>query len=1543
MISNNLIITAMKMLGKNLRLIVLFGLCLLSNAMLAQNKPDLGEIAPAGALTIAPISPVGYTQPAVPKLNFTRVWNPQIPITDANNVDESTSVNDNLQATSYIDGFGNSLQSISRYAVTPTHHGISFQDTRVLKGGKYSFLPYAIADNSLGSINNGDGFRYDVFTEQRNYYNAHFPNEGHTAFSVSSFVVTNGKRKAYNFKPGKSQVGQLRGTTTQNELVGTTTIRRWVYTGINSLPVSPGAYGPNQLVSETKEGQHGRKVISYYDDRSRLVAKKVLANQATSSYQTSYFVYDRYDRLCYSISPKATEKINANAWVMTQNIADNLCGYKTYDALGREIAVSSPDKDGKEVLVYDKSKRAVLVQDPNLKDKNQWMFTVHDAMGRTAFTGIISSTEDRDYWQYILDRTGTAPSTLPSAIDLSDPNQIYTYLINGVNLVQNGGSYPASISNTEILSYNYYDHYNHSEISGYSFSTAFISHLYADVYSNTYGTVPIQSTFPTQGSLVATRTKILDPNGVSSFSGWVTNVFFFDEYGRTIQSIQSLEQDVAGNAKTIYKDVNTSMYDFGGRVLRSISEHNKTIYPDINNPSSATSSTHWTTDKHEYQARTFKLLKVSQKIDNQNWEIINELTYDSQTGALIEKNMGQVEIQRYENNIRGQLTGINKSYAETGVSMPNTTFGESIKYDHGFNEKRYDGNISGITWCTPSVKPRSYGYTYSTNGQLLHADFDQFDGTTNTNPADWDDAQVDFTVSELNYDANGNILSVHRMGTDQSGIQTWDELQLAYTNGDVSNRLEEVTDNANFGNPGSVEQEFQDHNPGGQDYSYDKNGNTTSDANKQVETTFNYLDKPDKLQFNNGTTIDYIYTADGSKLEEITTQNAVPMARAFIGGYEYKDKDLSLKYHAEGRARYAAGANNQAGTFNYDYLVKDHLDNVRTVVTSQLMPFYDYLATHEVAYAQVEEAVFENIDGRRGVRPGTGPSNGRAARLDGDDPATRVGTSLLLHVMAGDKVNISADAYYDGSSTPTGTTSGEDMLEQIINTLLSNASQEPQGEGPSNAEIVNNTFNYSNYIGGYDAIKNQLTDPTKPRAYLNYVVFDENYKIVPDQCGAVQVNTADNWHTLQTNGDLVIKQGGYIAIYISNESTGMVSWFDDLDIRFYRGALLEENHYYPYGMAVRISQDLNIKPTNQQLYQTKELTQTENLNLYDFHARQYDPLLGRFASVDPAGQFASGYVGMANNPTSFVDPTGMVAVQDYKSQATWSINRSNQSERQNAWNNVYVSSEPMLAAEVAIASVFPTVDVFADMAAADAEHTDYVNGLKMEEHNAQLRSEIEEMLDEEDSDVHLPKDISSMDLEALKEKLEEMADEEPEDVTEGTTHLYEANFVEANEYEDLESFVVFDYSVDKSSIDPEILSTLKDVKWVQTIVTDFPANGSFPNQPFVDNDGGGVFYNSMEYTDNEIDRTFSNANYEDVGNFKFSDTPARPADRNFSWRAELSLVGIRKNNSMIRLQTTSYGWSFSTTMGNQRYKQINVTTPSQFHMNVINNPNRYQR
>ena len=62
-------------------------------------------------------------------------------------------------------------------------------------------------------------------------------------------------------------------------------------------------------------------------------------------------------------------------------------------------------------------------------------------------------------------------------------------------------------------------------------------------------------------------------------------------------------------------------------------------------------------------------------------------------------------------------------------------------------------------------------------------------------------------------------------------------------------------------------------------------------------------------------------------------------------------------------------------------------------------------------------------------------------------------------------------------------------------------------------------------------------------------------------------------------------------------------------------------------------------------YNGKELDTMHGLDTYDYGARQYDPILGRWDRVDPLCEKyydVSPYAYCANNPVRYIDPDGMI-------------------------------------------------------------------------------------------------------------------------------------------------------------------------------------------------------------------------------------------------------------------------------------------------------------
>jgi hypothetical protein len=189
------------------------------------------------------------------------------------------------------------------------------------------------------------------------------------------------------------------------------------------------------------------------------------------------------------------------------------------------------------------------------------------------------------------------------------------------------------------------------------------------------------------------------------------------------------------------------------------------------------------------------------------------------------------------------------------------------------------------------------------------------------------------------------------------------------------------------------------------DYIYDVNGNMVKDLNKDIEglsgegIQYNHLNLPFKVQVKKNATeekgdIKYIYDASGVKLRKITTEaeatithNGTPYTTSiitttdYIGGFIYESKSYSnnslndLAYsnqlqffaHEDGRVRPIEI--NQQREFVYDYFIKDHLGNVRMVLTEEEKTTTYPPASMKTAQSATEEALYANVSTTRDDLP----------------------------------------------------------------------------------------------------------------------------------------------------------------------------------------------------------------------------------------------------------------------------------------------------------------------------------------------------------------------------------------------------------------------------------------------------------------------------------------------------------------------------------------------------------------------------------------------
>ena len=119
-----------------------------------------------------------------------------------------------------------------------------------------------------------------------------------------------------------------------------------------------------------------------------------------------------------------------------------------------------------------------------------------------------------------------------------------------------------------------------------------------------------------------------------------------------------------------------------------------------------------------------------------------------------------------------------------------------------------------------------------------------------------------YTEKVTGYDRNGNITGLQRYG--RTGTSTWgivDNLTLTRT----GNQLTSVSDTGSAVYSG-------DFNAAAGTSTYNANGALTSDTGRKISSvTWNEIDLPQTVTFSTGSTINYYYAADGTKLREVRT------------------------------------------------------------------------------------------------------------------------------------------------------------------------------------------------------------------------------------------------------------------------------------------------------------------------------------------------------------------------------------------------------------------------------------------------------------------------------------------------------------------------------------------------------------------------------------------------------------------------------------------------------------------------------------------------
>ncbi|MDB5013422.1 MAG: repeat-associated core domain protein, partial [Daejeonella sp.] len=769
-------------------------------------------------------------------------------ITDNSQIN-NLAVTEKVSSRQYFDGLGRPIQSI-QIKGSPLQHDI-IQNFVYSKTGQQTrqYLAYT------GSNNNGD-FVNNSISEQGAFFNNGLSDkiaDDVAPYKENLFEDSPLGRLLQSGSLGTGfQPGEHYSSISYRSNDATETIIKWSNDGINL-----GNYAINTLSVTQQIDEQGNKLLVYKDNRGSLILKRKVLNELINGvnepFLDTYYVYNQAGLLSLILPPKAISTMRiASNWDLTQASVAKLLFSFSYDSMGRLIKKTVPGASAIQII-YDPLNRPVLYQSGLMRSKNQWMYVKYDVKGRQISQGIYTDA---------VNTTANAMQAYVSGLD-------YSVYYEDRSSSSSAGYYTNNVFpklNIGDLFYSYYDNYdiNYDNLPDYSYSSQALPNE---------GT----STGYTRGMLLATRKKVIG-SGFSNY--WLINVVFYDKKGNVIQVKNN------NHLTPSVSDIKTSVPDFIGKptqvksvkVVNSIStsvlsmytyDHSgrlKSIDQSYNGAASLRISAYEYNELGQLVRRDLKaisnaatiaadlILGTPESITSGTRSLVakNSITITPDFTASLgsdfsakvtpQSESGYLQSIDYRYNIRGALTSINNSSltVDDKNADNNDIFGMELMYDKVDaslgNVAYYSGLVSAVKWMVKSTNSneRSYKFDYDNQNRLKNAVYND----RATGASTWGRTGA-FDEKGINYDQNGNILTLKRNALLANAISSVDDLQYSYD----GNQLNNVADGIG-GNYATVG--FKNATGSSSVYTYDVDGNLTVDPKKGMALSYNDIGKNDK-------------------------------------------------------------------------------------------------------------------------------------------------------------------------------------------------------------------------------------------------------------------------------------------------------------------------------------------------------------------------------------------------------------------------------------------------------------------------------------------------------------------------------------------------------------------------------------------------------------------------------------------------------------------------------------------------------------------------